>query len=78
MKSTFLLTTALFLVSAPAPDSGDIAEMSSNFIVPENVPGLLADEQIIASDSPITRLGITRLGNERPTVTPEIILPGKT
>ena len=73
MKSTLLLTIVLFLVSAPAPDSGDIAEMSSNFIVPENVPGLLADEQIIASDSTITRLS-----DERSTVTPEIILPGKS
>ncbi len=73
MKSFFLLTAALFLVSAPAPDSSDIAEMSSNFIVLEYVPGLLADEQIIASDSTITRLS-----NEQPTVSPEIILPGKS
>jgi len=45
MKSTILLATTLFLISAPAPDSNDIAEMTSNFIVPENVPGLMAAEQ---------------------------------
>ena len=45
MKSTILLATTLFLISAPAPDSDDIAEMTSNFIVPENVPGLMAADQ---------------------------------
>jgi hypothetical protein len=40
-----LLATTLFLISAPAPDSGDIAEMTSNFIVPEDTPGLMASEQ---------------------------------
>ena len=45
MKSTILLATALFLISAPAPDSNDIAQATSNFIVPEVVPGLLAAEE---------------------------------
>ena len=45
MKSTILLASTLFLISAPAPDSGDIAEMTSNLIVPEQVPGLLASEE---------------------------------
>jgi len=44
MKSQALLTIALFLVCAPAPDSTDIAELTSNFIVPENQPGLSASE----------------------------------
>lgn len=44
MKSQALLTIALFLVSAPAPDSRDIAELTSKFIVPENQPGLSASE----------------------------------
>jgi hypothetical protein len=44
MKSTILLAAALFLISAPAPDSGDIAEITSNFIVPEEAPGLSAAE----------------------------------
>ena len=43
MKNTLLLATALFLISAPSPDSNDIAEMTSNFIVPQDIPGLQAD-----------------------------------
>lgn len=46
MKSHVLLTTALFLICAPAPDGRDIAELTSNFIVPENNPGLSASEPI--------------------------------
>lgn len=42
MKSLVLLTIALFLVSAPTPDANDIAEFTSNFIVPESQPGLMA------------------------------------
>lgn len=45
MKSVVLLTIALFLISAPAPDSSDIAEMTANFIVPEQEPGLQASQQ---------------------------------
>ena len=45
MKSTILLALTLFLVSAPAPDSSDIAEMTSNFIVPQQTPGLLASDE---------------------------------
>lgn len=44
MKSLVLLTIALFLISAPAPDANDIAEFTSNFIVPESQPGLMAAE----------------------------------
>jgi len=44
MKSNVLLALALFLISAPAPDSRDIAELTSNFIVPANMPGLVASE----------------------------------
>ena len=32
MKSTILLTTALFLVSAPSPDSTTISEFSGGFL----------------------------------------------
>ena len=46
MKTTLLLATTLFLVSAPAPDSNDIAELTSNFIVPQDVPGLLAGQEL--------------------------------
>ena len=45
VKSVVLLTIALFLISAPAPDSNDIAEMTANFIVPEQEPGLQASQQ---------------------------------
>ena len=44
MKSTVLLALALFLISAPAPDSSDIAQMTQNFIVPEQLLGLEASE----------------------------------
>jgi len=44
MKSIVLMATALFLVSAPAPDSRDIAELTSNFIVPTGLQGLEASE----------------------------------
>ena len=47
MKSTLLVALTLFLVSAPAPDSNDIAEMTSNFIVPQSSPGLQAGEEPI-------------------------------
>ena len=47
MKSIILLAAALFLISAPAPDSQDIAQITSNFIVPEDTPGLLAADELI-------------------------------
>lgn len=42
MKSTILLTTALFLASAPAPDSGAISELSGGFLVDTGQRDLLA------------------------------------
>ncbi|NND44674.1 MAG: hypothetical protein HKN58_05085 [Xanthomonadales bacterium] len=51
MKSHVMLTTALFLAFAPAPDSGDIAELTSNFIVPENHPELSAGDLPLPTDS---------------------------
>ena len=42
MKSTILLAIALFLISAPEPDASDIAEMTSNFIVPRESSNLMA------------------------------------
>lgn len=44
MKSHVMLTTALFLALAPAPDSGDIADLTSNFIVPKHHPELSAGD----------------------------------
>ena len=42
MKPTILLAVALFLISAPEPDASDIAEMTSNFIVPRESSSLMA------------------------------------
>ena len=36
LKPTLILTTLLFLMAAPEPDSRDIAEFTANFIVPDN------------------------------------------
>ena len=44
MKSTILLTTALFLASAPAPDSKTISELSAGFLSPKSEHGLMAAE----------------------------------
>ena len=44
LKPTLILTTLLFLMIAPAPDSRDISEMTANFLVPTSQSVLLADE----------------------------------
>ena len=44
MKSTILLTTALFLASAPSLDSKTISEMSAGFLSIGNNHGLMAAE----------------------------------
>jgi hypothetical protein len=46
MKSTILLATAIFLVSAPPPDSQSVSEMSAGFLVAGHSPGLMAAEQV--------------------------------
>jgi len=45
LKPTLVLTTLLFLIAAPTPDSRDIAEMTANFIVPVNQSGLMAADE---------------------------------
>jgi hypothetical protein len=42
MKSTILLTTALFLASAPSPDSKAVSEFSAGFLSPASDQGLMA------------------------------------
>ena len=42
MKAVLLLALALFLISAPAPDSSTIAEMTAQFIVVEDQGALRA------------------------------------
>jgi hypothetical protein len=49
LKSTLILTTLLFLLIAPAPDSRDFAEMSANFLIPDNDSGLLASTEPVQS-----------------------------
>jgi hypothetical protein len=44
MKSTILLTTALFLASAPSLDSKTISEFSGGFLVQKTERGLMASE----------------------------------
>jgi hypothetical protein len=44
-KLTVLLATTLFLASAPEPDSGTIAEITANFIVPVNEHALMASDR---------------------------------
>ena len=46
MKATILLTTMLFLFSAPAPDSKSISEFSGGFFADTNEHGLMAAELI--------------------------------
>ena len=45
LKPTLILTTLLFLLIAPAPDSRDIAEMSGNFLVADSQSGLMASPE---------------------------------
>ena len=47
LKPIVILTTLLFLLVAPAPDSQDIAEITANFLVLNNQPGLLASEETL-------------------------------
>ena len=45
LKPTLILTTLLFLMFAPVPDSRDIAEMTANFLVPTSHSVLLASDK---------------------------------
>ena len=49
LKPTLILTSLLFLLVAPAPDSRDLAEMSANFLIPDNHSGLLASPEPVQS-----------------------------
>jgi len=46
LKPTVLLATMLFLVIAPQPDASDIAEMTANFIVPDQQAALMASDEL--------------------------------
>jgi len=45
LKPTLILTTLLFLLVAPVPDSRDIADITANFMVPNDHSGLLASAE---------------------------------
>lgn len=45
LKPTMILTTLLFLLVAPAPDSNDFAEMTANFLIPQQNSGLMASTE---------------------------------
>lgn len=45
VKPVILMAITLFLISAPAPDAGDIAELTANFIVPESYPEFQAEKE---------------------------------
>jgi len=46
MKSTILLATAIFLASAPSPDSQSVSEMSAGFLIADESQGLMAAEPV--------------------------------
>jgi hypothetical protein len=54
LKPTLILTTLLFLLVAPVPDSRDIADMTANFMVPNDHSGLLASAEPVQSEEEAT------------------------
>jgi hypothetical protein len=75
MKATFILSTALFLVSAPAPDSKTMAELSAGFLAPTTNHGLMASDTLPAwLEKPALNASI-RLSFA--TATPVQDLPGR-
>ena len=53
MKSTILLSTALFLASAPSPDAKAISEISAGFLMITDSIGLMASESEISTKTEI-------------------------
>jgi hypothetical protein len=49
MKSTILLTTALFLASAPSPNAKTISEFSAGFLAMKHDFGLMASTPVLRS-----------------------------
>ncbi len=50
LKSTVLLSIAIFLATAPQPDAKDIARMSGSFIVVKDATGLWAADDTRSFD----------------------------
>ncbi len=59
LKPTLLLALAIFLASAPNPDSKAIMEMTANFIVPKSERALQASE--LAAEPTLTPAREARL-----------------
>ena len=50
LKPTLILSTLLFLLVAPAPDSRDMAEMTGNFLVTDTHSGLMASAEPVKTE----------------------------
>lgn len=69
MKSIALLATALFLASAPSPDSDTISQLSAGFLSTGNAQPLLAAEfgptisrsTAVAAETPVEKLLVEEL-----------------
>lgn len=57
MKSIALLATALFLASAPSPDSDTISQLSAGFLLAGNVQPLMAAESELTLQQVQTAVG---------------------
>ena len=70
MKSTLLLMTALFLMSAPSPDSKSVSEFSAGFLSETSDLGLMAAEPVSSSpaDQVALALSADQPAMERSTV----------
>ncbi len=71
MKSTILLTTALFLASAPSPDSKTISELSAGFLSTGDNHGLMAAELTAETSAQLAiqnKQTNTKLTQEQPQI----------
>ena len=48
MKATIVLTTAIFLLSAPTPDSKTLSDASAGLLAPQHESGLMASDGVEA------------------------------
>lgn len=66
LKPTLLLALAIFLASAPNPDSKAIMEMTANFIVPKSERALQASELQAEVETPVVREALLTAVNANP------------
>jgi hypothetical protein len=65
MKSTILLTTALFLASAPSLDAKTISEFSGGFLVQKAERGLMASESALNTSRTFSAQSAIVAGTDR-------------